>query len=112
MAQRKSAAFTSRLNGPANRPNTSCIIARPILYYSELFRLPVAGRNLVVVAGTAWVTVNGRDIILVGGERLSLPARRDTVLISALDRTPLILEVFGATSALYISHRPSGISAA
>lgn len=91
--------ISAKLNGPENRLNTSNLILRLMVYHNELFRLPRAGRGLAVVAGTAWVTVNGRDIFLAGGERLWLPARRDAALISALGRTPLILEVFGAASA-------------
>jgi hypothetical protein len=87
-----------QLNEPKNRLNTADLRARLMLRHNELFRLPATSRGIEVVAGTAWVTVNGRDIFLVSRERLWLPARRDTALISALGRNPLILEIFGATS--------------
>ena len=91
--------ISAKLNEPANHLNTTNFILRLMLCHNELFRLPRAGRGLAVVAGTAWVTVNGQDIFLAPDQSLCLPARRDTALISALGRTPLILEVFGATSA-------------
>jgi len=87
------------LDGPENRLDAASLMLRLMLRYNELFRLPAASRGLAVVAGTAWVTVNGQDIFLACGERLWLPSPRDAALISALGRTPLILEVFGATSA-------------
>ena len=74
-------------------------MVRLMLRHNEVFRLPAASRGIEVVAGIAWVTVNGRDIFLVSGERLWLSFRRDAALISALGRTPLILEVLGAAEA-------------
>jgi hypothetical protein len=71
---------------------------RLMLCHNEVFRLPAASRGITVVVGTAWVTVNGRDIFLASRERLELPSPRDSVLISALGHKSLILEIFGATS--------------
>jgi hypothetical protein len=88
-----------RLNGVDNRLNAANPMLRLMLCHNELFRLPAASPGIAVVEGTAWVTVNGRDIFLASGESLLLPSRRDSALISALGRAPLILEVFGATSA-------------
>lgn len=87
-----------KLNGLEKRLNTTNLMVRLMVRHDEVFRLPVASRSIEVVAGTAWVTVNGRDIFLASGESLLLPARSDTALISALGRYPLVLEVFGTTS--------------
>ena len=86
-----------KLNGSENRLNAASRMVRLLLRHNEVFRLPATSRAIEVVAGTAWVTVNGRDIFLASGERLWLPSRRDSALISALGRTLLILEVFGTT---------------
>jgi hypothetical protein len=88
-----------RLNRVENRLNAANPMLRLMLCHNEVFRLPAASRGIVVVAGTAWVTLNGRDIFLASGESLQLPSLRDSALISALGRKSLILEVFGATSA-------------
>lgn len=86
-------------NGSKKRLNQSCLMVRlTLVRHHEVFRLPVASRSIEVVAGTAWVTVNGRDIFLASREKLLLPSHRDAALISALGRNPLILEVFGASS--------------
>jgi hypothetical protein len=85
-------------NGSKKRLNqTSLMVRLTLVRHNEVFRLPVASRRIEVVAGTAWITVNGRDIFLAAREKLLLPSRRDSALISALGRTPLILEVFGTT---------------
>ncbi len=87
-----------KLNGSKKRLNqTSLMVRLTLVRHNEVFRLPVAGRSIEVVAGTAWVTVNGRDIFLASREKLWLPSRRDAALISALGRNPLILEIFGTT---------------
>jgi hypothetical protein len=70
-------------------------MVRLLLRHNELLRLPASGQGLEVISGVAWVTVNGRDIFLASGERLYLPSRGDAVLISALGRQSMILEVFG-----------------
>jgi hypothetical protein len=72
-------------------------MVRLMLRQNEVLRLPAAGQALKVISGIAWVTVNGRDNFLASGESLRLPSGRDAVLISALGRQSLILEVFGAT---------------
>jgi hypothetical protein len=87
--------YSLKLNGLKNQLNTASLMLRLMLGRNEVFRLPATSRGIEVVAGTAWVTVNGRDIFLTSRERLWLPSRRDSALISALGRNPLILEVFG-----------------
>ena len=87
--------YSLKLIGSKNRLNAANPILRLILRYNEVLRLPAASRGIEVVAGTAWVTVNGQDIFLASRERLWLSSRRDAVLVSALGRNPVILEVFG-----------------
>jgi len=60
-----------KLNGPGNRLNAASLMLRLLLRHNEVFRLPAASRGIEVVAGMAWVTVNGRDIFLALGEKLS-----------------------------------------
>jgi hypothetical protein len=85
-----------KLNGLEKRLNTTNLMVRLMLCHDEVFRLPVASRSIEVIAGTAWITVNGCDIFLAAREKLWLPSPRDSALISALGRSPLILEIFGA----------------
>lgn len=68
-------------------------LLRLILYKNEVCRIPQAYSEVKVVSGNAWLTMDGRDMFLVRGERASLTSHRDTALISALGKTPLVLEV-------------------
>ena len=87
--------YSLKLIGSKNRLNAANPMLRVMLRHNELFRLPAASPGIEVVAGAAWVTVNGQDIFLASGERLWLSSHRDAVLVSALGRNPVILEVFG-----------------
>ena len=59
----------------------------------EVFRIPQAYRQFKVLSGVAWLTVGGKDIILQSGEKVSLESKKDVAVISALGKTPLVLEV-------------------
>lgn len=83
------------LNRPKTQLKAASLMVRVMLRHNEVFRLPADGQELKVMAGVAWVTVQGCDIFLTSGEYLRLPSRREAALISALGRQPLILEVFG-----------------
>lgn len=60
---------------------------------SEVFRIPSSCKELHILAGTAWVTVAGRDIVLTSGEKVSLDPKKDCAILSALGNKPVILEV-------------------
>ena len=48
---------------------------------------------LHVVSGTAWVTMDGKDIILNEGEEVRLSRGKYDALISSPDRQPLVYEI-------------------
>lgn len=60
---------------------------------NQVFRLPKAYRNVQVLSGTAWITIDKQDIILRSGEKVSLPLSKNFAVISVLSKIPLILEV-------------------
>lgn len=60
----------------------------------EVFRLPLAFREVQVLSGVAWITVAGEDIILTCKEKASLLLNKDEAIISALSDAPLILEAW------------------
>ena len=60
---------------------------------NQVLKLPKAYREVQVLSGTAWITVDGQDIILRSGEKVSLPSSNNFALISALTPLPLVLEV-------------------
>lgn len=78
---------------PSGHLNMATRMLRLVLYKNEVFRLPQTCREVRVVTGTVWVTLNGKDIMLGQGERLSIGSGTDFALVSAL-RGPVILEVW------------------
>jgi hypothetical protein len=78
---------------PKNNPASSSPFLRLILYKNEIFHLPQACQEIRVLAGCAWLTLDGQDIILTRGDQLWLAKNRDFALVSALGQNPLIFEV-------------------
>lgn len=81
-----------------NRQTATATMLRLVLYKGEVYRLPATGRGLRILSGIAWATVTGEDMFLVAGETVTFPSRVDRVLVSALSRSPLVLEVLGDNS--------------
>ena len=100
-----------KFDTPQSRRNSARLMLRLMLRHDELFRLPVTSRGVQVVSGQAWLTVNGEDIFLRKGEKLSLFTGKDLALVSALGHTPLILEVLGDSASTlpgrFIAPQPS-----
>jgi len=67
---------------------------RIILMKNEVYRVPQTHREVQVLSGTAWITLDKKDIILHGSEQASLPFSKNPVLISALNNMPLIMAVW------------------
>lgn len=83
-----------------NGVNSAGVMIRLMLHDDEVFRLPPTSRGVQVVSGLAWLTVAGEDIFLKNDQRLWLVTPGKSALVSALGRTPLVLEVLGdSTSA-------------
>jgi hypothetical protein len=80
------------------RPGASAAAAadaaplRVVLCPGELLRLPRRDVTLTVLSGSAWITRDGRDMVLGEGERLELAGRGDRAVVSALGTAPLLLE--------------------
>jgi len=60
---------------------------------NQVFKLPKAYREVQVLSGTAWITVERKDIVLRSGEKVYLPSSKNFALISALTKVPLMLEI-------------------
>jgi hypothetical protein len=59
----------------------------------EVYRLAPHCPTVWVVSGRAWATVAGEDIVVDRGETVSFNRRRDPVVITALGKNPLVLEI-------------------
>lgn len=67
---------------------------RIILMKNEVYKLPQTHRQVQVLSGIAWITLDQQDIILQSSEKTSLPSSKNAVVISALNNVPLILAVW------------------
>jgi hypothetical protein len=68
---------------------------RLVLYKGEIFRLPGSPICMRVLSGNAWLTVDGQDIIVAGGQTAAVRSKKDVALVSTFDSAPLIFEVRG-----------------
>ena len=71
---------------------------RIILMKNEVYRLPQTHREIQVLSGIAWITLDKQDIILHSLEKVSLPPSKDFAVISALNNMPLIVAVWQGKS--------------
>lgn len=67
---------------------------RIILMKDEVYKLPQTHREVQVLSGIAWITIDQQDIILDGSEKVLLPSSKNAAVISALNNVPLILAVW------------------
>jgi hypothetical protein len=79
----------------SSRHGSTTILWRLAIYPDEVYRLPPNSQALHVLAGGAWVTRNGLDLVLSHGETASVAPGDDPALLSALGRRPLIVEILG-----------------
>jgi hypothetical protein len=80
-------------------------IQRVQLSADQPYRLPGGNQMVYVVAGTAWVTTDGKDRILQAHERLCVKSNAHPVVISRTGRAPLVFDIFATrqkTSALKV----------
>ncbi len=75
-------------------PNTS-IQMRLMLLKGEVQRVETNYRGLLVRSGRAWVTLQGKDLVLNRGDEIALEGPRDAAVVSAVGREPLIIELLG-----------------
>lgn len=75
------------------KAHTDEVVLRLILCKGEVQRLPRAFA-IRVLAGTAWVTVNGKDIIRERGQTYTDVSRPgQPALVSSPGKAPLVLEI-------------------
>ena len=67
---------------------------RIILMKDEVYRLPQTVREIQVLSGIAWLTLDQQDIILQSSEKTQLPSSKNFAVISALNNMPLIVAVW------------------
>jgi hypothetical protein len=65
---------------------------RLVLYKGEVFRLPQRFKEIQILSGRAWLTMNGKDILVEAGQKVSLATGKDIALISTVRDVPVVLE--------------------
>ena len=75
-------------------PNAG-IQLRVMLLKGEVQRVETNYRGLRVRSGRAWVTLQGRDLVLKRGDEVALDGRRDAAVVSPLGHAPLVIELLG-----------------
>ena len=51
------------------------------------------GQIIQILSGQAWITCNGKDILLEPGQQTRLPLRGDAIIISAIGPAGVIFEI-------------------
>ena len=69
------------------------VAMRLLLYPSETYRVPRSCHAVHVRTGMAWLTHDGRDMVLGEGESMELDGKRDVAVVSSVSGMPLVLEV-------------------
>jgi hypothetical protein len=83
----------TRTNQRNYRSKPTAPMMRLVLYEGEVYRLPAASQGIRVLAGIAWTTVTGEDVLLRAGEETRFTLGNHIALVSALSRVPLVVEV-------------------
>ena len=71
----------------------SPVLLRLVINPDEVYRLPEAGQCVRVASGRAWLTAQGRDIVLEPHHPIKITASSEAMLVSSLGEAPVILEV-------------------
>jgi hypothetical protein len=79
---------------------TSPTLLRVLLMKCEAYRVAAKYRALRVRSGRAWVTLNGRDLVLKRGQEIALESKKDFAVVSTLGGRPLVIELLGETPRL------------
>ena len=71
----------------------SPVLLRLVINPNEVYRLPEAGQCVQVASGRAWLTAQGRDIVLEPHQPIKIAANSEAMLVSPLGEAPVVLEV-------------------
>ncbi len=69
------------------------VALRLVVYPGEVYRLPQAGQQVRVAAGRAWLSLQGRDLVLAASETTRLPVSAEAALVSAVGTAPITVEL-------------------
>ena len=76
---------------------TKPTLMRVILAKCEVQRITTDWQGLRVRSGRAWISLNGRDLVLERGQTIAVESKGDFPLVSPLGGVPLVIELLGET---------------
>jgi hypothetical protein len=79
------------MSGKATKPD----LMRVILTKREVQRVTTDWQGLRVRSGRAWISLNGRDLVLKRGQTITVESKDDFALVSPLGGVPLVIELLG-----------------
>lgn len=74
----------------------SPVLLRLVINPDEVYRLPETGQCVQVTSGCAWLTAQGRDVVLEPHRPIKVAASSEAMLVSPLGQAPVVLEVLSA----------------
>jgi hypothetical protein len=95
----------------ANKLTTPTML-RIILTKCEVQRVTTDWQGLRVRSGRAWVSVNGRDLVVKRGQTIAIEAKNDFALVSPLGSAPLVIELLGEVPQSVTGNSQPAMSAA
>jgi hypothetical protein len=78
-----------------NNKATKPMLMRVILAKCEVQRVTTDWQGLRVRSGRAWISLNGRDLVLERGQTIAIESKKDFALVSPLGSMPLMIELLG-----------------
>ncbi len=66
---------------------------RLVLLRAEALSVPKRLRRLRVLTGTAWISMDGRDMIVPEGQTVELPCSRKAAVVSAVGCPAVVFEM-------------------
>lgn len=60
----------------------------------DAYRLEHRPQVIKVVQGTAWIVMDGQDYVVNAGQGITIPARKEPIIVTSLKRKPVIFEVW------------------
>jgi hypothetical protein len=73
------------------RARERSLTQRHVIQTDEVYHIAAGYRTVQIIAGTAWLTQDGKDTVLVPGQQITLMPGRDGALLSSLRRQPVVV---------------------
>jgi hypothetical protein len=90
---------------------TATTLMRVVLMKQETYRVAEDRQGLRVRSGQAWVTLNGRDLVLKRGDEIAVQSKNDFAVVSALGHGPVVIELLSENPCRSVIDSCSAVTA-